>query len=140
MGGLRDSDLYLDHVLVDATPRSGTLSSGAAEQGAARHWTARHWTARHWTAWWRERAGEGDTVVATAARQGFVLTAAQLVALDVARQPIRTAIRRGRWIAPARGVVAPLAVAEPRASPLLTARLRTPWLLRRRRSYARTMS
>lgn len=119
MGGLPDPDWYLDHVLLAGGPGGSALSPGAAEEGVAGHWTA-----GQWTAWWREGAGRGDTVVDAAARQGFVLTTAQLAALGVPRQPVRTAIRRGRWVAPARGVVAPLAVVEPGASPLLTARRR----------------
>jgi very-short-patch-repair endonuclease len=119
MGGPPDPDWYLDHVLVDAAPRGGMLASGAAPQ-----WAAQQWAAQQWAAWWDDRARSGDAVVRMAARQGFVLTTAQLAALAVPRQPTRTAVRRERWVAPARGVVAPLTVIESGASPLLIARRR----------------
>ena len=65
-----------------------------------------------WQAWWRARAG-ADGVVRAAARQGFVLTGAQFAELGVSRAQVRTAVRRGRYVAAGHGcVAAPLSVAD----------------------------
>lgn len=99
MGGIPDPDRYLEHVLDDAEP-------GGQRKALVT-------PARRWTTWWTERTATDDPVVLAAARQGFVLASAELAALGVSRQRARTHVRRERWSAPARGVVAPIRVAEP---------------------------
>jgi very-short-patch-repair endonuclease len=109
MGGLPDPDWYLDHVLADAEPGGASVRPTPTQE---------------WTQWWRQHAEASDPLVNAAARQGFVLPTAQLVRLGVSRQRTRTAVRRGRWAAPARGVVAPVDVNEPADGVQLIARRR----------------
>ena len=111
VGGLPDPDWYLVHVLVHAEPgRGAAITSGPAAT---------------WRAWWARQAGERDSpALAAARRQGFVLTSAQTAALGISRSAARTAVRRGRWSVPARGVYAPLRVESDGASVWTLARRR----------------
>lgn len=99
MGGLPDPEWYFEHVLQFAEP--GVGGSRARVTPSAR-----------WMAWWRA-AGHGDPVVCLAARQGFVVTCEQAMALGYGRRRIATSIRRGRWTAtPVRGVVSPIDITD----------------------------
>jgi very-short-patch-repair endonuclease len=93
-----DPDWYFEHVLRYAEPGVARLQlPGPAQQ---------------WAAWWAAQAADDSPTGASARSQGFVLTAAQLRRCQVSRQHARTLVRRGRWSAPARGVVAPVDVRD----------------------------
>jgi very-short-patch-repair endonuclease len=95
VGGLPDPDWYFEHVLFDASPGPPRR----LERGPAATWRR----------WWQQQAS-GSELLRAAAAQGFVLSTADLRQLLVSRETARTEVRHGRWLVPARGVVAPLAV------------------------------
>jgi hypothetical protein len=110
MHDVPDPDWYVEHVLIDAEPRSGLrvdVRKPAAE----------------WQAWWRARPALDEPMI-TARRQGFVLSTAQLAELGISRSASPTALRRGRWWSPAVGTVAPMQVSEPGVSAHLLDRRR----------------
>ena len=91
-----EPDWYFEHVLNRALPgRSGLLARSPAEA---------------WRDWWQARAMSDDPVVAAAAHQGFVLRTVQLATVGVSRTTARTRVRRGSWISPRPGTVAPIDV------------------------------
>lgn len=109
MGGLPDPEWYFENVLQFAEPGVGNARTRATPSA-------------RWQAWWRA-AGNGEAVVRLAARQGFVVTCEQAMALGYGRRRIATLIRRGRWTdTPVRGVVSPIDITE--GDPFLVERRR----------------
>jgi very-short-patch-repair endonuclease len=97
MGIQPDPDWYLNNVLVFAEPGGGRVEVGPASA---------------WQRWWQRQAGVSP-IAAACTTQGFVLGSRQLEALGVGRGRTATALRRGRWLAPAYGTVAPIDISDP---------------------------
>jgi hypothetical protein len=94
-----DPDWYFEHVLAYAEPGTARVRPPAA--------------AYRWQRWWAGRVDVDRTgMVDLAAGQGFVLTAAQARTAGLSRQHARTLARRGTWIVPARGILAPVDVRD----------------------------
>lgn len=108
VGELPDPDWYVEHVLAFAEPRIGRLSTpGPAEK---------------WQSWWRAQITDGEPM-RTAARQGFVVSTAQLRQLGITRAAVRAAVKRGSWISVGRGCIAPVVMDDDPARWLLDRRL-----------------
>jgi very-short-patch-repair endonuclease len=92
-----DPDWYVDHVLAYAEPGGAPAPGGPAAR---------------WQAWWKCRWQDAaEAAPARLARdQGFVLTTAQARSCGWTANDLRREVRRGRWSAPARGVVSPVTV------------------------------
>lgn len=108
LGGLPDPTWYFENALYFAEPGHAPAADGPA---------------RRWREWWRQQAAGPDPVVRAAAGHGFVLDGAELERLGISRQRRRTAVARGDWSSPARGMFAPVRI-DDGAGPFSVARRR----------------
>jgi predicted transcriptional regulator of viral defense system len=104
MGGPADEDdWYFDHVIdQQRDPRSGRVILGPLAV---------------WDLWWQDQlrvlGRDWPVLVATAAKQAFVLTTQQVTELGVRRHAVRRLVRQGIWSVPRRGTVAVVTIADP---------------------------